>query len=138
MKMPRVTVSRLEAESSLAEVDLPGDAGADHPLQSAIYRGTGDTRRLAADALEEIVRADVSLLAEKHIQDAIAFAGALTARGAEAGEIRKLAIHVANWWVGELATEFTNSPRHQPAKFTCVSRPRRTVRSRKSTSPAGS
>jgi hypothetical protein len=97
MKMPRVTVSRLEAGASFAEVDFPGNAGADHPLQRAIHRGTGDTRRLAADALEEIVRADVSLLAEEYVQDAIAFAGALTADRAEAGEIWKLAIHLANW-----------------------------------------
>ena len=137
MKMPRVPVRRLEARAPLAEIDFARDVGVDHPLQRAIDRRPADARLLASDLIEQIVGADVPLLAEKHRQDAIALAGTPAAGRAQGGEIWKWSIHLVSWCVGELANEFTNSPNRQLANC-AVNRLRRIVRSRRSTSPGDS
>ena len=67
----------LEPEPSLAEIDLAGDARFHHPLQGPVDGGTADPLVLALDHLDEIVRAEVSLLAEEHVDDQVAFSGAL-------------------------------------------------------------
>ena len=72
---------------------------------------------LAADEIEQIVGAEVPLLPEEDLQDAVALAGALAAGGTQAGEIGKRAVHLVSWRIGELANEFTNSPSHQLANF---------------------
>src|SRR4029077_5404382 len=81
----------------------------------AIDGGPPDARRFAANALEQIVGADVPLRAEKHLDDAIAPRRTLTAMGPEIGEIGKLTIHLVNWRRGDLVIEspihpITNSP----------------------------
>src|SRR5450759_3469370 len=96
VKVPRVAVGRLEARAPFPEIDFARDAGTDHPLQRAVHRRAPDARRLATDEVEEIVRADVAFLAQKHLQNAIAFAGALTTCGTQAGEIGKRTVH-ENW-----------------------------------------
>ena len=68
MEVPRMAVGRLEARAAFAEVDLAGDAGADHPLQRPIDGGAADARRLAAHEIEQIVGADVPFLAQEHLQ----------------------------------------------------------------------
>src|SRR5436190_1167730 len=74
--MPRVPVRVLEAEASLAEVDLAGDASVHHPLQRAVDGGAADPVILVPDQIDEIVRAQVAFLAEEHIDDQIAVAAA--------------------------------------------------------------
>ena len=59
MEMSRMPVGRLEARAPFAEIDFAGDAGVDHPLQRAVDRRAADPRRLAADEIEQIVRAEM-------------------------------------------------------------------------------
>ena len=80
MKVARVAERRLEARAAVAEIDLPGNAGADHPLKRAVDRGAADSGRLAAHVFEEIVGAEMAFLTEEDVQDSIAFTGALAAR----------------------------------------------------------
>ena len=82
VEVARVAVGVLEAEAALAEVDLAGDAGLDHPLQRAVDGGAADARVLAADDLDEIVRADVPVLPQEDVDDEVALAGSLAARRA--------------------------------------------------------
>src|SRR5262249_16214798 len=49
VEVPRVPVGVLEAETALAEVDLPRDAGVHHPLQGAVDGGAADSLVLAPD-----------------------------------------------------------------------------------------
>ena len=87
MKVPRMPVRVLEAEAALAEIDLARDAGLDHPLQRAVDGRPADAMVLALDQLDEIVGAQVSLLAEEHVDDQIALAGPLGAGGPQPIEI---------------------------------------------------
>src|SRR5258707_287270 len=113
VKVTRMAIRRLEARAPLAEVNLPGDAGVDHPLQRAVDGRPSDARGLAVDALEQIVGADVPLLAEEHLHDPITLGRAFATRGSETGKVGEGTIHVVNWRVGELANAITNSPIHQ-------------------------
>ncbi len=94
VEVPRMPIGRLEARAAFAEVDLAGDAGADHPLQRAVDRRAADPRILAADEVAQIVRAEVPLLAQEDAEDAVALAGALAARRAQARDVRKRAVQV--------------------------------------------
>jgi len=96
MKMARVAIRRLESRAAFPEVDLARDAGFDHPLQRAVHGGAADPGILAPHLLEQIVRADVPLLAQEDVDDAIAFGGVLAPEGTKKG-----GIHVA---IGELAS----------------------------------
>src|SRR5262249_6003256 len=114
-KMARVPVRRLVARPTLAEIDLAGDAGVDHPLQRAVDRRPADARRLALDALEQIVGADVPLLTQEHFDDPIALGRGLATARAQRGKIWKLPLHVVNWRVGDVVIDspihqFANSP----------------------------
>ena len=82
-------VGRLEARAALAEVDLAGDAGADHPLQRPVDRGAADPGIFVADEVAEIVRAQMAFLAQEDAENAIALAGALAAGRAQAGDSRE-------------------------------------------------
>ena len=84
MKVARVAVRRLEARTAFAEIDLAGDAGVDHPLQRAVDGGAADAGVLAADEIEQIVRAEMTFLTQEDVEDAIALAGALAAGGRSA------------------------------------------------------
>ena len=81
MKVARVAERRLEARAAVAEVDLPGNARADHPLKGPVDRGAADPGRLAVHVFEEIVGAEMAFLAEEDVQDAIALRGAFAAGG---------------------------------------------------------
>src|SRR5207247_497725 len=80
MEVARMPVGRLEPRAPFAEVDLARDAGIDHPLQRAVHGRASDARMLAPDEIEKVVRADMRLLAQEHVDDAIAFSGMLSAR----------------------------------------------------------
>ena len=84
MEVPRLAVGVLEAEAALAEVDLAGDAGVHHPLQRAVDGGAADALVFALDQIDEIVGAEVPLLAQEHVDDLVALAGALAAGRASA------------------------------------------------------
>ena len=98
MKVPRMAVGVLEAEAAFAEVDLAGDARLLHPLQRAVDGGAADLLVFAADQIVEIVGGEVPLLAEEHVDDEIALAGAFAAGGPEAVEVRRRRFH------GQLST----------------------------------
>ena len=85
--MARVAVGVLEPEPALAEVDLARDAGLDHPLQRPVDRGAADVLVLAVDQIVEVVRAEVALVPEEHVEDRLALARSLAARRAQAVEI---------------------------------------------------
>ena len=87
VEMPRVPVGVLEPEAPLAEVDLPRDAGVDHPLQRAVDGRAADPLVLAPDQIDQVVGAEMPLLAQEDVDDAIALAGSLAAFRAEAREV---------------------------------------------------
>ena len=62
VEMPRVAVRRLEPGAPFAEIDLPGDAAIDHPLERAIDRGAAHARMLAPDEIKQVVRTEVTFL----------------------------------------------------------------------------
>ena len=81
-------VGVLEAEPALAEIDLARDARLHHPLQGAVDGGAADPLVLALDQIDEIVGAQVSLLAEEHVDDQVALARPLGAGRPQPIEIR--------------------------------------------------
>ena len=87
MEVPRMPVRVLEAEAAFAEVDFPRDAGVHHPLQRAVDRRPADAMVFALDQIDEIVGAQMSLLAKEHVDDQIALAGPLGAGGTKPIEI---------------------------------------------------
>jgi hypothetical protein len=87
MKMPRMPIRVLEAETAFAEIDLAGDPRVLHPLQRAVDRGAADLVVLAPDQIDEIVGAEVTFLAEKDVDDEVALARALATRRTNAVEI---------------------------------------------------
>ena len=93
MEVPRMPVRMLEAEAALAEIDLAGDAGVDHPLQRAVDGRAADPLILAPDQIDEIVGGEVSFLAQEHVDDEIALAGALAARGPQAVDVGGSGVH---------------------------------------------
>src|SRR5262249_38954978 len=117
VEMARMPVRRLVPRAPFAEVDFPRDAGVDHPLQRPVDRRTADPGRGAVDALEQILGADVPLLADEHLNDAIALGRTLTPSGPKRGEIGKLTIHLVNWRMSDLVIE---SPIHQIANSPIV------------------
>ena len=96
MEMARVPIRVLEPESPLAEVHFASDAGVHHPLQRAVDRGSADAVIFVPDEFDQIVGAQVSFLAQEHIDDEVAFAGALSARGPEPIEIEGGRCHVGS------------------------------------------
>ena len=79
MEVTRLSVRMLEAEPSLAEIDLAGDAGIDHPLQRAIDGRTADAMIVVSDQINQIVGAEMSFLTEEDVDDLLPLAGALAA-----------------------------------------------------------
>jgi hypothetical protein len=79
MEMTGMPVGRLVAEPALAEIDLAGDACADHALQGAVDGRAADTGGLAPDELDELVGADMPFLCEKDGDDLVALARPLAA-----------------------------------------------------------
>src|SRR4051794_6749532 len=93
MKVPRMPVGMLEAESSFAEIHFPRDARLLHPLQGAVHSGAADLLVFAPDQVVEIVRGEMALLTEEHVDDEIALTGSLAAGRPEAVEVRGCRFH---------------------------------------------
>ena len=87
VEVARVPIRMLEPEAAFAEIDFAGDARVHHPLQRAVHRRAADASIFLADEIDEIVRAEVPLLAQERIDDEIALAGALAASRAHAFDI---------------------------------------------------
>ena len=81
-------VRRFESRTTFAKIDLAGDSSVDHPLERSVHRGATDPRVFLVDEVAQIICAQMTLLAQKEIQDAVAFAGTLAAGRAEAGKIQ--------------------------------------------------
>ena len=79
-----MTVGRLEARSTLAEIDLAGDPGFDHPLQRPIDGRPPDPGSLTADEIEQVVRAQMTFLLEEGLENPVALSwNACRPRGAD-------------------------------------------------------
>ena len=89
VEVPRLPVRVLEPEAPLAEIDLAGDAGVDHPLQRAVDGRAADAMVFLADQIDEIVGAEVTFLTQEHVDDLLPLAGALAARRLQPAEIRE-------------------------------------------------
>src|SRR5262249_48367421 len=87
VKVARMPVRVLEAETPFTEVDLAGNARFLHPLQRAVDGGAGDPLVFLFDERDQIVSAQMSLLLEEHVDDQVALAGTFRAGRAEAIEI---------------------------------------------------
>jgi hypothetical protein len=83
MEVPRMAVRVLEPESPFTKVDAARDTGIDHPLQRPVNRRAADPRIITANQIDEMLGADVSLLAEEHVDDEVTLAGTPAARGTE-------------------------------------------------------
>jgi len=88
MEMAGLTVSLFEAEPPFTEVDLAGNAGLDHPLQSAVDGGAADAAVFLPHQVHEVIGAEVPLLTKEDGDDLLALAGALAARRLQLAEIR--------------------------------------------------
>jgi hypothetical protein len=73
MEMPGVAVGRFEPRAAFSEINLPGDAAIDHPLERTIHRGTADTGMLAPDEIEKVVGAEMTFLFQEGPQYLFAF-----------------------------------------------------------------
>ena len=91
--MAGMPVRRLESGAAVAEVDFPGAAPIDHPLQRAIDRGPADAGMLAPDEIEQIVSAQVPFLPQEGTQYLFAFGRALAACGTQARTVGKGTVH---------------------------------------------
>ena len=66
--MPGMAIGRLEPRPAFAEVDLAGDAGADHPLERAVDGRAADPGILLPDQIEQIVGAEMPLLPQEDVR----------------------------------------------------------------------
>ncbi len=96
VEVPRVPVRMLEAEAALAEIHFARDARVHHPLQGAVDGGAADAMIFLANQFDQIVGAQVAFLAQEHVDDEIAFARALAARGTQPIEIEGGGSHVGS------------------------------------------
>src|SRR5688572_33250352 len=87
VEVARLSVRVLKAETPLAEIHLPCDAGVDHPLQRAVDRGPADAMIVAPDEIDKVVRAQVAFLAQEDVDDLFPFARTFTPKGFETREI---------------------------------------------------
>ena len=92
-----MAVGVLEAEAALAEIDLAGDPGVDHPLQRAVDGRPADPLVLAADQLDELVGREVPFLPQEDVDDEVALAGALAACGPQAVDVGGRGVHPGRW-----------------------------------------
>src|SRR5262245_59724829 len=93
MEVARMSIRRFESRAALAEGDLPRDPRGDHPLQGPVHRRAADPRIFAMNERADIVSTQVPFLAQEDAQDTIAFAGTFAARGTQARDVRKAAVH---------------------------------------------
>jgi hypothetical protein len=77
MEVARAPRRRIVAGAAVAEIHLVRHAGVDHPLQRAVDGGAADLRMLTPHGGEELVGADVPLLLQEHVEDAIALGRAV-------------------------------------------------------------
>ncbi|MNC86243.1 hypothetical protein D3C83_18870 [compost metagenome] len=87
VEVARLAVRMLEPEASFAEVDLARDAGVDHPLQRAVDGRAADALVFLANLVDEIVGAEMPLLAQEDVDDLLALAGALATVRLQPAEI---------------------------------------------------
>src|SRR5262249_18436400 len=88
VEMTGMSVRRFESRPSLAKIDFTGDSGADHPLQRAVNRRTADPGIFFVDEIAQVIGAQMTFLAQKEVQDAVAFARPLAALRNEPGEVQ--------------------------------------------------
>ena len=98
MEVPGMAERGLEPGSSLAEIDLVGDSGGDHPLERSVNRGAANARIFPTDEVIQLVRRDMAFLAQEDGDDAIALGRALAADRAKPREIQRDLYSTENDW----------------------------------------
>jgi hypothetical protein len=91
--MAWMPIRRLEPGSAVAEVDFPGAAPIDHPLEGAINGGPADAWMLAPDEIEQIVSAQMAFLPQEGVLYVIAFGRPLAACETQSRGVGKGARH---------------------------------------------
>jgi hypothetical protein len=89
VKVTRLAVRMLEPEATFAEVDFPCNAGVHHPLQGSVDGGAANPLIFATDQINQVVGAEMSLLAQEDIDNLFSLAGPFAPGGLEACEILK-------------------------------------------------
>src|SRR6185436_11036991 len=89
MKMARLPVRMLEPEAPFTEIDFAGDAGVDHPLQRAIDGRAADAVVFPTNQIDEIIRAEVTLLTEEEVDDLLPLVRVLAADRLQSAQIGK-------------------------------------------------
>src|SRR2546425_1520092 len=84
-----MTVGMLDPETPFAEIALPGDPRVHHPLQRPVDGGAADPLVLPPNQIDEIVRAQVPLLAQKDVEDLLPLAGPVTTNRFETLDVRE-------------------------------------------------
>ena len=70
-----MTIRMLETKPPFAEIDLARDSGFYHPLKRPIDGRATDLVVLSPDQTDQIIGAQVSLLAKEHVDDKLALGG---------------------------------------------------------------
>jgi len=84
----RVSVGWFKARSALTKIDFAGDSGTDHPLQRTVNGRPTDSWIFLVDEIAQVICAQMALLTQKEVQDAVAFAGPLATFREEPGEVQ--------------------------------------------------
>ena len=110
-----MAIRRFVARTSFTKVDLAGDVGVHHPLQRPVNRGAADARLGAADKIEEVVGAEVPLLLQEQIEDALPLAGALASGRTQRGVVGEGTIHgeLGKWVIGWVIIYITSLSSHR-------------------------
>ena len=94
VEVTRLPVRVLEAEATLAEIDLARNASVHHPLQRAVDGGTTDPLILAAYQVDKIVGAEMPFLPQEDVDNLFPLTGPLPARWFKPGQVLKGGRHV--------------------------------------------
>ena len=81
VEVPRLAVRMLEPGPPLAEVHLARDPGVHHPLQRPVDGGAADAAVLLADQVDQVVGAEVPVLAHERVDNLLPLAGSACRRG---------------------------------------------------------
>ena len=132
-----------EPESPLPEIDLSGDTSINHPLECPVDRGTTDLVILGADQFDQVIGAEVPLLAKEDVDDKLTFRRAPAPGQSETFKVIRLRFHL--WSPARLEGREPSSVRRdeppqaasRTTRLPVVTR-RTTARSRTSSSRWGS
>ena len=115
-----MTIGMLEAEPAFAEIDLARNPRIDHPLQRPVDGGAADALVLPPNEIDEIVRAQMPLLAQKDVEDLLPFAGPLAASRLQPLDVRELGTQGQRSEVKSQKSKVRSSLRGQRSKSLAI------------------